>query len=168
MPTIAERVAGIVAPPLEDLGLSLYDVEYAGGALRVLVSGPAGSGPGIDELAGLTRTISRLLDDADPIQGHYTLEVSSPGIERVLRTPAHFAGAIGSDVAVKTVPGTDGERRVTGTLVAAGEDTVTVRQADGTERAIALADIEKARTTFAWGPGPKPGAPKNPKKKAVS
>lgn len=153
MPSITERVLGIVAPAVEAAGLELYDFELAGGVVRVLVT--TAGGVGVDDLAALTRAISRALDEVDPITDRYTLEVSSPGLERVLRTPAHFAGAVGSEVTVKTVPGTEGDRRVAGTLVAADETTITVG-----DRTIALDAIEKARTTFAWGPGPKPGGPK--------
>jgi ribosome maturation factor RimP len=155
MPSIAERVLGIVAPLVEAAGLELYDLEHAGGVVRVLVAGG-----GIDDLSALSRSISRALDEADPIEGHYTLEVSTPGVERVLRTPAHYAGAIGSDVSVKTLPGTEGERRLAGVLVAATGSGITVRSADGAERTVPFTDIEKARTTFAWGPPPKPGGPK--------
>jgi ribosome maturation factor RimP len=155
MPSIAERVLGIVAPLVEAAGLELYDLEHAGGVVRVLVAGG-----GIDDLSALSRSISRALDEADPIEGHYTLEVSTPGVERVLRTPAHYAGAIGSDVSVKTLPGTEGERRLAGVLLAATDSGITVRSADGAERTVPFADIEKARTTFAWGPPPKPGGPK--------
>ncbi|MBA2279943.1 MAG: ribosome maturation factor RimP [Actinomycetota bacterium] len=156
MPTIAERVAGIIAPAVEELELALYDIVYAGGVLTILVTSP--DGVGIGQIAPLTRAINRLLDEDDPIDGGYTLEVSSPGLERVLRTPAHYVDAIGSTVAVKTVPGTEGERRLEGTLAAADERSITVRFEDGTDRTLDHADIERARTTFAWGPAPKPGS----------
>src|SRR5688500_1651598 len=138
MPTIAERVAGIVAPAVDELGLSIYDIVYAGGVLTILVTAP--EGVGIGQIAPLTRAISRLLDEDDPIDGGYTLEVSSPGLERVLRTPAHFVDAVGTTVAVKTVPGTEGDRRIEGTIAAADDHTVTVRLADGSERTLDHSD----------------------------
>ena len=76
---------------------------------------------------------------------------------RPLRTAAHYRRAVGQDVAVKTRPEVEGERRVSGTVVAADDDTVTVRLAGGEERRFRHDEIEKARTTFAWGPAPKPG-----------
>lgn len=155
MTSVADRVAGIVAPTVEALGLELYDVEHAGGNVRVLVDRPGGVD--LDAITAATRALSHALDEADPIEGRYTLEVSSPGVERPLRRPEHFAGAVGSDVSVKTRPGTEGERRVAGTLAAADGDTVTVRLADGSERTIRHDEIERARTTFAWGPAPRPG-----------
>jgi ribosome maturation factor RimP len=148
-------VAQVVAPTVESLGLDLYDVELAGTGVRVLVDKPGGVD--LDAITAATRALSRALDEADPIDGRYTLEVSSPGIERPLRRPGHFAGAVGSEVTVKTKPGIDGERRVAGILVAADDHAVTVRLPDGTERTLRHDDIERARTTFTWGPAARPG-----------
>lgn len=155
MTTVAERVARIVAPAVESLGLDLYDVEHAGRNLRVLVDRPGGVD--LDTICAATRAVSLALDEADPIEGRYTLEVSSPGVERPLRRPEHFARAVGSEVKVKTRPGTEGERRVVGTLVAADADAIRVRTAEGEERTIRHDEIERARTTFTWGPAPRPG-----------
>ncbi len=153
--TVADRVAAIVAPAVESLGLDLYDVEHTGSAVRVLVDRPGGVD--LEAITSATRALSRALDEADPIEGRYTLEVSSPGLERPLRRPEHFAAAVGAEVSVKTRPGVEGERRLAGVLTAAGDSWVTVRLADGTERTVDHADIEKARTTFTWGPAPRPG-----------
>jgi ribosome maturation factor RimP len=156
MPTVAERVADAVAPVLDDLGLVLHDVEHAGTSIRVVID--RDGGVDVEDLTSATRAVSRLLDDLDPINGHYTLEVSSPGLERPLRTPAHFARAIGAEVSIKAMPGTDGERRFTGTLRAADDRGVVVGLPDGTTRSLAYDEIERARTIFAWGPAPKPGS----------
>jgi len=155
MPTVAERVATAVAPVLDDLGLLLHDVEHTGTAIRVVIDKDGGLD--VDSLTAATRAISRLMDELDPLDGAYTLEVSSPGLERPLRTPPHFARAVGSEVNVKTVPGTDGDRRFTGTVAAADDDTVTISLSDGSTRSLRYEEIERARTTFAWGPAPKPG-----------
>jgi ribosome maturation factor RimP len=166
MPTVAERVADAVAPVLDERGLLLHDLEHSGTSIRVVIDRADvedGRGLDVDALAAATRAISRLLDELDPIDGHYTLEVSSPGLERPLRTPAHFARAVGADVSVKTRPGSDGERRVEGTVQSADDDGFTLTLADGGTRRIRYDEVEKARTTFAWGPAPKPGGPKPPK-----
>ena len=155
MPTVAERVATAVAPVLDDLGLLLHDVEHSGTSIRVTVDKEGGLD--VDALTAATRAVSRLLDDLDPIDGTYTLEVSSPGLERPLRTPAHFTRAVGSEVDVKTVAGLEGERRFRGHVSAADDDTVTISLTDGSSRSLRFEEIERARTTFAWGPGPKPG-----------
>ncbi len=92
--------------------------------------------------------------------------MSSPGLERTLRTPAHFAGAIGTRINVKAVAHLDGARRFTGTLVRAGDTDVDVvlDEPAGESRVIAYDQIERARTVFEWGPAPKPGkGPKSPK-----
>ena len=167
----AERVRTLIQPLFEDSEVYLYDVEHSGGLLRVSIDRPGGVD--LDVIAGLTRDISHLLDDHDPVPGRYTLEVSSPGLERPLRTAEHFQQAIGSDVTIKLVAGTEGERRINGVLTTADDETVTIRGetddlADPVERTLRLADIERARTTFAWGPGPKPGSPKKRKKAATS
>lgn len=147
--TAADRVREIVAPLVADADLDLYDLDLAGGVLQVLVDKPGGADIGV--ISTLARTISRALDEHDPIDGSYALEVSSPGLERPLRAPAHYAGAIGTAVKVKTKPGVDGERRIDGTITAADDTSVTVQPADGAERTLRYEDIERARTTFQWG-----------------
>jgi len=160
--SVVDRVHDLVAPVLSDLGLDLYDLDWAGGVVRVVVDRPGGVD--LEAIASATRLISRELDHADPVPGHYQLEVTSPGLERNLRTPAHFESAVGTDVKIRTHPHVEGERRVEGVVLAAGPDDVTVAVTgeDGTtERTIAYTDIERARTVFEWGPAPKPG--KGPK-----
>lgn len=149
----AERVRTLVLPILDDAGLDLYDLELGGGALQVLVD--KAGGVGVDELATVSRRISRALDEHDPIEGHYTLEVSTPGLERPLRTAEHFAKAVGMTVKVKTKPGTEGDRRVDGTVTTCDDATVTITTAEGAARTLQLDEIERARTTFEWGPTPK-------------
>jgi ribosome maturation factor RimP len=93
------------------------------------------------------------LDDHDPFTGsRYTLEVSSPGLERPLRTPRHFVRAIGEVVAVRTVPGHEGERRVQGQIISADENGFVLSGEglgpDGLR--YRYEDIERARTVFEW------------------
>jgi ribosome maturation factor RimP len=109
-----------------------------------------------------TRLISRELDHADPIPGRYTLEVSSPGLERPLRTPAHFRRSVGSEVAVRLRDVAKDDRRVQGVLSAADDDGFSVTRADGTTRDVPYDQVDRARTVFNWGPPPKPakGKPK--------
>ncbi len=149
----ADRVRDLVAPLVESAGLRLYDLELSGGVLRVLVDREGGADMGA--ISDLTRAVSRALDEHDPIQGSYTLEVSTPGLERPLRLPEHYAGAVGATVKVKTLPGVEGERRVEGRITHADDAAVTLRAADGSERTLRYDEIERARTTFEWGPTPK-------------
>jgi ribosome maturation factor RimP len=162
-PVIA-RVRELAAPIAADLGLDLYDIEQRGATLRVTLDTPPGSPGGVDldALALATRLLSRELDHVDPVPGRYTLEVTSPGVERSLRTPAHFQREIGKTVAVRLNDVTATERRLEGVLVAATETEATLRLDDNAtgeliERVIPLEQIDRARTVFVWGPAPKPG-----------
>jgi len=155
MTTAVERVAELVAPIVADFGLELYDLEHAGGVLKVTVDREGGVD--LDAIAAVTRNVSRELDHADPIPGRYTLEVTSPGLERPLRTPDHFTRAIGAKVNVRTLPGVEGDRRVTGVLTAADTDGFVVQPEGEPERRLRYDDIERARTVFEWVRGEKPG-----------
>jgi ribosome maturation factor RimP len=151
---IVDRVRELVAPIIEDEEVELYDIEHNGGVLRIFVDHP--DGIDIDVIKRISRSVGHELDEADPIPGRYTLEVSSPGLERPLRTPDHFRRALGSTVKMKTLPHVDGDRRVEGELSAVDDDGVEIT-ADGVSRRVAFDDISKARTVFEWGPTPKPG-----------
>jgi len=156
----AERVHELVEPILARLGLELFDVEQKGAILRVSID--RDGGVDLEALSDATRAVSAALDDADPMPGRYTLEVSSPGLERTLRTPAHFRRYVGTTLSVKTKPEVEGERRVTGTLSSVDDEGVVVGG-----RHLAFDDIERARTVFEWAPTPKPkGAPPRAKANA--
>jgi ribosome maturation factor RimP len=157
VPTAVQRVTEIVTPILADLRVQLYDCELSGGVLRITVDREGGVD--LDTIALVSRLVSRELDHDDPVPGRYTLEVTSPGLERPLRRPDHFRAAVGATVAVRLAHPVDELRRLHGTLVAADDDTITVRL-DGDpdrERTVAYTDVERARTVFVWGPSPKPG-----------
>ena len=91
MSAIAQRVRELVAPLLTQPDTTLYDVEYHGATLRIVLGRPGGVDMGT--ITEVTRAVSAALDEADVVPGAYTLEVSSPGLERALRTPEHFAAA---------------------------------------------------------------------------
>lgn len=169
---VLQRVRELIEPIASDLDLDLYDLEQRGGTLRVTIDTPPGSEGGVDmdKLALATRLISREMDHHDPMPGRYTLEVTSPGVERTLRTPAHFQREIGKTINVRLADTNAEQRRFEGVLVAADDTTATVRldDADLTEQVVALADIDRARTVFVWGPQPKPGGKGAPKKRQKS
>jgi len=160
-----ERIRAIVAPILADLKLDLYDLEFRGGTLRITVDklpapdaaadADTPGGVSIDEISLATRLISRDFDHLDPIPGHYTLEVTSPGLERTLRTPAHFQRVIGTTINVRLRDAVNAERRFQGELVAADDHGITVRVDPDGERTVAHEQIDRARTVFVWGPAPK-------------
>ena len=91
-------------------------------------------GVGLDELGDATREVSSALDVIDPLPGRYTLSVSSPGLERRLRTPAHFARAVGEKVTVRVDAGTADVRRLTGTLECGRRDGVHPGRPRGARR----------------------------------
>ena len=148
---IVDRVRELVVPLAQAASVDLYDVEHHGGMVRILVD--ADEGVDLKALARLSRSVSRALDEHDLIDGRYTLEVSSPGLERPLRTPDHFQRAAGSEVKVKTRPDFDGPRRLTGVLEAVADDGVDLRAEDGQVSHIAFEHLASARTVFEWGPG---------------
>jgi ribosome maturation factor RimP len=161
----AEAIRAELTPIVESLGLSVYDVVLSGGArpsLAVVVDRPGGVD--LDALELATRTLSAALDALDPVTGRYTLEVSSPGLERTLRTPEHFAGAVGEIVTLKTRDGDGHVERIRGTVHAADGAAVTLTTETG-DRTVALDAVEAARTVFEWGPAPKPGRGSRPGRK---
>ena len=159
---VVDRVTSLVAPIVTDLGLDLYDIEYTGGIVRIVVDTQPGgqAGVSLENIALITRLVSREFDHSDPVPGRYTLEVTSPGLERTLRLPRHFVREVGKTIAVRLSSALDGQRRIQGDLVSASEDTIVVRLADNamTEVTIPLSIVERAKTVFQWGPTPKPGS----------
>lgn len=154
MVTMVDTVEQLVAPLLQRRDILLYDVEHTGAVLRVLVD--RSGGIDLEVLTEVTRELSAALDDVEPVPGRYTLEVSSPGLERPLRRAEHFSAALGSKVNIKTRPEVEGDRRVEGVLVAADDDGVTV-ETEGGQRRLGHDEIERARTVFDWGSsGPRP------------
>lgn len=156
---VVDRVRELIAPVVADVGAELYDVEFNGGILRILVD--ADGGIDIDSIKTISRSSSRVLDDADPIPGRYTLEVSSPGLERPLRTREHYERAVGERVKLKTFADVDGTRRFAGTLVGAN-DAGFVIEIEGETKSFDYDTVSKARTVFEWGGNPKPGGGKQP------
>ena len=164
--TEIDRVHALVDPIASDLQLDVYDIERRGATIRITLDTPPGSDGGItlDTLSLATRLVSRELDHDDPIAGHYTLEVTSPGLERPLRTPAHFQREVGKDVTVRLRDAQADPRRVQGRLVAADDHGITLLVDDGSEISVPISGIDKARTVFEWGPKPKPGKGSGSKK----
>ena len=151
-----EELLIALRPVVESVGLELVDVERRAGVLAVTVDRPGGAD--LDALTDANRAVSRALDELDPIPGRYSLEVSSPGLERPLRTPAHFARAVGETITVKTRPQVPGERRRRGRLVAADDEGFELDEepaedaTDGGTIRLLYRDIDRARTVFEWGP----------------
>ena len=158
MSEVEQRLWDLMAPYLDAEGVELDDLDVRGGGagrlVRVLVD--AEGGVDVDRIANLSRSLSRLLDDADPVAGAYTLEVGSPGLERPLRRPNHYRKSMGREIVVKTREPIDGARSHRGTLASYTDGGATVC-VDGTDRLIPLNQVTEARTVFRWEKAPKPG-----------
>ena len=139
---------------LSDLGLDLYDLEMIKGTLHVVVNAPGGVD--LERLTAASRQISEWLDTNDPIAGRYTLDVSTPGLERKLRTPAHFATTLGEVVTLREMRPGQPTRRLEGPVVAVDEASVTLDDAEHGRVAVRLDAIDRARTVFKWGAEAKP------------
>mgnify|MGYP000922289321 FL=1 len=132
-------VTALAEPVARQLGLSLWDVRFvkegAGWFLRILIDKPGGVG--IDDCEKMSRALNPLLDQADPIEQSYCLEVGSPGIGRELTRPEHFQRFAGARVRVKLIrPGQDGRRELTGTLLSCEDSVIRLRA--GEEELIAI------------------------------
>ena len=140
MAKVTELVAALAAPAVEAAGCSLWDVEYVREAgqwyLRLYLDKEGGVN--ITDCEAVSRTVSDLLDEADPIQGSYTFEVCSAGAERVLKRPEDFRRFLGSAVLVKLYRARDGRKEFPGVLadygpdgaitLTAGKETLTFRR----------------------------------------
>lgn len=165
------EIAQLLSPTVASMGLELLGVEYlpspGGAVLRLYIDRPGadasaeGQGVGIDDCEAVSREVSAQLDVEDPISGNYTLEVSSPGVDRPLFTPAHFARFLGEQAKVGLKLPQDGRRRLTGRIAEVAGDTVTF-EVDGQPFAVAAGNIDRARLVPDWaalGYAPaKPGA----------
>lgn len=158
----ATEISNLLAPTVSSLGVELLGVEYlpspGGATLRLYIDMPEGTEPGedgeprmvgIDECEAVSREVSAQLDVEDPISGNYTLEVSSPGIDRPLFTAAHFVRFAGESAKVTLKLPQDGRRRLQGRIDAVEGNMVTF-SIDGTPFVVSVDNIEKARLVPDW------------------
>lgn len=177
----SEQLQELLAPGVEALGLELLGIEYVpqpGGSLvRLYIDVPAaaaaeGKGVGIDECEAVSREVSAQLDVEDPITGNYTLEVSSPGLERPLFTAAQFARFTGEQVKVALKLPQDGRRRLMGRILGVEGEAISFEVEGAPDMVVQHENIEKARLVPDWAalgygakapaaaPGKAPGKPK--------
>lgn len=172
----ARDIAALLAPTVQSLGLELLGIEYlpapGGATLRLYIDVPASEGAermvGIEDCEAVSREVSAQLDVEDPITGNYTLEVSSPGVDRPLFDAAHFARFAGEQAKVTLRLPQDGRRRLTGRIAAVEGDRITF-EVDGSVLAVEADNIEKARLVPDWAalglvkekPGKKPAKKKS-------
>jgi ribosome maturation factor RimP len=143
---LRDQLGELLAPVVRGLGLELWELEFApragGGLLRLYIDSPAGVS--LDDCERVSRAVSETLDVADPIPGAYTLEVSSPGLDRVLRTPAHFERFTGERVKLEMMQPVDGRKRFAGRLTKVAGGEITLELENGAVR-LPIDDIHKAR-----------------------
>ncbi|NHZ70273.1 MAG: hypothetical protein GWP18_01390 [Proteobacteria bacterium] len=156
MSSVADKLWDRIDPYVAAEGIELDDVEVLGGGKIVRVTVDGDEAVGVDRIAELSRGISRLIDENDPFKGSYTLEVSSPGLERKLTRTRHFVKSIGRKVKVKTFAEVSGTKDHVGTITAANDGAFTV-DVEGDERQIPYTDVSSARTVFTWEKGARPG-----------
>ena len=149
---IAGTVAALITPTAEELGYRIWDVEFVKeGTRRILrITIDNDEGITIDDCEKMHRAIDPVLDEADPIESAYYLEVSSPGIERELRTDFHIEACIGCRVEVRLYAPLDGTKTFVGVLSAFADGKITVETAAGV-REFARKDVAKIRTLFDFG-----------------
>lgn len=187
----ATDISNLLAPTVQALGLELLGVEYlpapGGALLRLYIDMPYRGAPqdavgdleaprmvGIEDCESVSREVSAQLDVEDPISGHYTLEVSSPGVDRPLFTPAQYARFLGEQAKIVLQLPQDGRRRLQGRIAAVEGDRIEVEleaKPEPQRVSIAFDNIEKARLVPDWaalGFGPsKPEPPAGPGRKAA-
>jgi len=188
----ANEIAMLLTPTVQSLGLELLGVEYlaapGSALLRLYIDVPTDAGVermvGIEDCEAVSREVSAQMDVADPISSHYTLEVSSPGVERLLFTLAQFARFIGETAKATLKLPQDGRRRLQGAIVRVDDGGIVFR-VDGNggepvELVVAIDNIEKARLVPDWvalglapaidksGRDARPGKQKKPTKKPAA
>lgn len=146
MQDLRSRLRAMLAPGVQALGFELVDVELAGPprhpTVRVYIDSPRGVS--VDDCAEVSHQLSAILDVEDPIPGSYTLEVSSPGLDRPLLTPEDFRRFRGEVVRLRTLAPVDGRRNFKGVIVDVAADHV-VLEADSERFNLAFDVIERAR-----------------------
>ena len=148
--SIAETVRALAEPIAESLGCWVWDVEYVKeGAKRILrITIDSEEGVNINDCEALHRAIDPVLDEADPIEEQYYLEVSSPGIERDLRTEEHIMACEGWDVEVRLYAPIGGSKLFRGVLLPLGEDGTVRIDSAGIVLEFPKASVAKLRTYF--------------------
>lgn len=144
---LTERVEQLIAPTVDAMGFEIVRVRLSGKEtrqLQVMIERQDGAAITVDHCAEISRAVSALLDVDDPIQGAYTLEVSSPGLDRPLVRRKDFERFAGFEARAETVRPIDGRRRFRGRLVGIDGDVVRM-EVDGESVELPFPDIQKAK-----------------------
>jgi ribosome maturation factor RimP len=148
---LRDKLIALTEPLLGQLGYELVDLEFVPGrsqaTVRVFIDRP--EGVGLEDCERASHELSALLDVEDPVPVAYTLEVSSPGLDRVLRTPAHFQRFVGERIWLELRVAREGRRRYTGQLEALTDDGIELN-VDGAMVSVPFAEIGRARLAPLW------------------
>lgn len=143
------RLASIIAPVVATMGLDLVRIQLSGQpgslTLQVMAEDPATGQLTLDQCAALSRALDLPLDEADPIDGEYALEISSPGIDRPLTRPIDWQNWLGHEARLKLEPAVDGRVRAHGDITALEGDTVVITGKTGQELRLPLSHIRAAK-----------------------
>jgi ribosome maturation factor RimP len=144
---LLRRIEDIVAPTIVGMGYELVRVAMSrsGGTLQIMIEPADGQPMDVEACAVVSRALSAVLDVEDPIPSAYTLEVSSPGIDRPLTRPKDYARWSGHLARFETAEPIEGRRRFKGTLLGLQDDTVKLRLEDGQEAFLPLRSVTKAK-----------------------
>jgi ribosome maturation factor RimP len=147
--SIKDTVREAIEPTVTELGYRIWDVTYQklGADYHLEVTIDSDEGINIDDCEKVHRAIDPILDELDPIEDFYYLEVSSPGIERELKSDEHIELSIGQKVLCKLFTAKDGKKSITGTLIAQDKESVTVDEG-GYETVIGKSEIAKLTTVY--------------------
>jgi len=141
-----QKLNELLQPLVEDLGYEFVGLEYnnnpKNSVLRIYIDHE--NGVGIDDCENVSREVAALLDVNDPIKSHYNLEISSPGLDRPLFTPAHYQQFTGNIVQINLFAPQDGRRKFSGPILGADENSVRLEQ-DGSEVRLDFGNIAKAK-----------------------
>ncbi len=148
---IAGVVRDLIQPVADDLGYMLWDVEYVkeGADMILRITIDKDEGIDIEDCERMSRAIDPIIDEADPIEVSYKMEVSSPGIERVLSRPEHFEKCIGEKIEVKLYAPINGTKQLIGVLKAADDKSITVLCGED-EAVLEKSAVAKVCTVFEW------------------
>ena len=146
---IKDTVREAIEPTVNELGYSIWDITYSkiGADYHLEITIDNEDGIDIDDCERVHRTIDPILDECDPIEGFYYLEVSSPGIERELRTPEHIKLSVGEKVEAKLFAPKDGRKSVVGILESYDGESVTI-SCEGITVSLAESEISKLTTVY--------------------
>ena len=147
--SVKETVREAIAPTVEELGYVIWDITYTkiGADYHLEITIDNEEGIGIEDCERVHRAIDPILDEADPIEGFYYLEVSSPGIERELKYDWHIDACIGLLVEAKLFAPKDGRKTVVGQLLANDGESITIKEGE-TEIVLSRSEVSKLATIY--------------------